>query len=192
MFLLINRLIFLTNVFIISINLSANYGKDLVKGYTDETLWLRFDMNLWTFWIYPSQKISNENFEISSEKSDCVKAFNVKNSKMIEYLPVKTYEKFPNLVAYQAFNCSLKGIRYENFKNLSELQQVNLAYNQIDFIAPNTFKDLTELEYLSISYNNLIYINDDDFKNLKNLQDLYLHYNQISFVSKNAFGQFSR
>lgn len=157
-----------------------------IEGYTEEVFWYKFDMNLWTFQIYFNHGTSNENFQISSSKSECVKAVRSANSKIIEYLPVKVYETFPALIALSFHNCSIKGIRYENFENLSDLQSLHLVRNQIKFIPTNTFKDLTELIYLDLENNKLFYISDDDFRYLKNLQMLYLSNNQISFVSKIA------
>ena len=160
---------------------------DKVEGYTAEWFWDKFDMNLWTFLIYSNHGTSNENFRISSSKSECVKAVLTPNNKKIEYLPVKVHEIFPTLVVARFYNCSIKEIRYENFEKLSELQYLDLEKNQIDFIPKDTFKDLTDLVYLELNDNKLVYINDDDFKNLKNLQFLRLDQNKISFVSKTAF-----
>jgi Leucine-rich repeat (LRR) protein len=72
----------------------------------------------------------------------------VKNNKKAKFLLVQVVERFPNLKAYSASNCSIKEISKENFAGLNKLKHLSLDNNQIERIESGTFQDLVLLENL--------------------------------------------
>lgn len=164
-----------------------NVCDEVIFGNAAECIWYKFDMNLWTFNVKTDSNIFNSNMEIFGETSQSVKGITFSHIKNVKYLPVKVHKKFPNLVAYNAFNCSVQEIRYENFENLKELQYLSLSYNKISTIPSDAFKDLIKLKFLLIGNNLLQTINELSLQPLENLRDLDFRHNQIKYVPEYAF-----
>ena len=118
-----------------------NVCDEVIFGNAEEWIWYKFDMNLWTFNVKTDSNIFNSNMEIFGDTSQSVKGITFSHIKNVKYLPVKVHKKFPNLVAYDAFNCSVQEIRYENFANLKELQYLGLQHNKISTIPSNVIKE---------------------------------------------------
>lgn len=76
-------------------------------------------------------------------------------NKDIHYLPIEVYQKYPNLIIYEAHFCAIKEIEKRNFEKLYKLKTLTLQGNQIEAILNNTFDDLVELERLSIGKSRL-------------------------------------
>lgn len=149
--------------------------------------WSKLDIDLWTFTIKSNEEISTKNVEVLAKESQSVKGFHFELNRKIEYLPVKVNKKFKNLIAYDGSYLALKGIKYQNFEKLEELQYLSLENNQITYISNDAFKDLTKLKYLYLYSNQLNYIDEEIFKNLNNLRNLNLDINQIKFLPKGIF-----
>lgn len=88
--------------------------------------------------------IDSPDFTIANRDAsvDMMKFFS--NAK-IEFLPVNVYKSFPNLVSYEAHNCSIKEITKKNFERLNKLQTIALWGNFIEIIKSDTFEGLTSL-----------------------------------------------
>jgi Leucine-rich repeat (LRR) protein len=164
----------------------TSYGQS-VGGYYKERLFTSFDMHLWTYCINPNHSIFNEHTIINEKKTEWTKGLTFMENKKVSYLPIKVYKNFPNLIAINAFNCSLRTISQGNFEKLKELQYIGLSYNFLSFIPPNTFQNVTKLKYLFISNNHLQAFDETLFKTLVNLRNLHISHNKISLVPKTAF-----
>jgi len=158
-----------------------------VDGYYRERHWSNFDMNLWTYCINSNHSIFNENTTISEEKTEWTKGITFMENKKISYLPIKVYKNFPNLIAYNAYNCSLKTIHRGGFDRLKELQFIGLSHNFLSFICQTAFQSVTKLRYLYLSNNHLKAIDENLFNKLGNLRALLISHNNISLLPKNAF-----
>lgn len=86
-----------------------------------------------------------------SEGDNQIDGINFSENKNILFLPVLVHEKFPNVIAYYAFHCSIREISKKNFEKLSRLEDLNLNSNQIEIIRSDTFEDLVALQQLHIS-----------------------------------------
>lgn len=95
-------------------------------------------------------KIDSLQFEISSERDENVTKISLYGNKNVIYLPISVSEKFPLLTELIAWQCSVKEISKENFKNLYKLQRLDLDENQITKIQSETFEDLMGLEVLRL------------------------------------------
>ncbi|CRL03220.1 CLUMA_CG016747, isoform A [Clunio marinus] len=91
-------------------------------------------------------------------------------NKKVEYLPIFIHEKFPNLEALSAYDCSIKEISKESFKELNKLKVLWLSGNQIQKIESDVFKDLTLLEIVDLSLNQISSMKGDSFEGLKHLK----------------------
>lgn len=158
-----------------------------IEGEFDNTYWYPLDIKLWTWWINSKVEISSKNAEISAAQSDYIKAINFRDNKKIEFLPIKVYKKLPNLSVFQAYNCAVKEIKYDNFENLVELQMVSLPSNEITHIPKDTFKDLSNLKHLELRINKIQAVNEILFQNLINLRYLNIGSNEISYISSSTF-----
>jgi len=141
-------------------------------------------MDLWTYYIYSTEKISTKNVEIDSTKVEYGKGLSLKYNKNIEYLPVKVAQIFPKIIAYSAYDCLIKEIKYENFEDLNELQLVSLQGGQISHVPKDIFKDLSKLKFLYLNDNQLQYIDEQVFQNLGRLIHLNVSDNQISSITR--------
>lgn len=95
-----------------------------------------------------STSILNFDSKLSSEVDKSVTGLNFDGNKKIFYLPVLISQKFPNLIAYTASNCSIDSISKENFQDLKKLKILYLHENEIQTLTGNVFEDLESLEEL--------------------------------------------
>ncbi|CAH1730577.1 unnamed protein product [Chironomus riparius] len=158
-----------------------------VGGYYKDRHWATFEMNLWTYCINPNHSIFNEHTIISEKKTEWTKGLTFMENKKVSYLPVKVYKSFPSLIAYIAYNCSLRTVNQENFERLKELQYISLSQNFLSFIPVNTFQNVTKLKYLYLSNNHFQNIDETLFNKLGNLRTLHISHNKLSMVPKTAF-----
>lgn len=101
--------------------------------------------------------IGSPMFRISSPKDDRVEGLYFWKNKKIRFLPEKVAERFPHLLMYAAWECSLTEISKSNFRSLARLTFLGLSQNQIEKIAGNTFEDLASLEHLFLSRKRLLF-----------------------------------
>jgi hypothetical protein len=93
--------------------------------------------------------IDSADFTFSSDvDGEMSEIFATLNSK-IEYLPIKIYEKFPNLLSLSFSDCGLKALTFDNLQGLTSMKRMKFSNNQIETIEIDTFKDLTRLLLVS-------------------------------------------
>lgn len=79
------------------------------------------------------------------------------NNPKVEYLLVEVYKKFPNITVYDASNCAVRQIFFDNFELLFYLESINLANNQIStFVEFAMLNNRMPLKYLDLC--NFIFI----------------------------------
>lgn len=168
-----------------------------------------FSVDLWTFSLNVNNIINSTTFTLQIDSSECVKAFRASDLKNLEFLPIHMYKIFPNLVFYEAQNCSIKYLNKRHLKNLSKLQILNLSYNKLQEVPSKAFEDLVNLQKLNLSNNDLHKIDalwsvvslitldmshnrftdirTKTFENLRELRNLSLSDNRISFLGDEHF-----
>lgn len=104
--------------------------------------------------------IESFNFTISARRDSTIERLQFRNKNII-FLPTRVDKNFPNLKTYDAFDCSIKSISRENFRNLFKLIILNLNTNNISEISSDAFNDLSELSILILGKN--IHQPDSDF-----------------------------
>ena len=181
-------MVVLVVISIISASVDSKKNENSIKGYYSDEGWPDFDYNLWTYTINADAVVTTKDTKLrASPAKPYVKGIDAADIKTIQYLPITVHEKFPNLEAYQFRNCSIKEISYENFQNLSEIQYLNLGFNEITTIPSSTFQDLSNLKTLEL-YNNLFQtINGQSLIGLQSLTYLSLQQNQITLLPDDAF-----
>ncbi|RNA05913.1 insulin-like growth factor-binding complex acid labile subunit, partial [Brachionus plicatilis] len=91
---------------------------------------------------------------------------------------------FKNLKNLKCLNLCRNDLSYlcsNIFLGLKELREIDLSYNLIEFIEPETFNHLKNL------VNDLSKINRDTFKGLNSLEKLFIQSNYLNFIDKHAF-----
>ncbi|RZF34069.1 hypothetical protein LSTR_LSTR015502 [Laodelphax striatellus] len=81
----------------------------------------------------------------------------------------------------------IKEIPPDTFKNLSKLHTLLLNNNQLSKLQNGVFNGLQELRYLYLYKNKLKEIEDKVFQDLNKLEQLYLHFNKIEKLSSGIF-----
>lgn len=106
---------------------------------------------------------------------DSVVNFVVKNS-MIHSIPMVIFTKFENLMIFSLRHVNLK--RLETFSNCKQLEEIDLAYNDLETI-PSVFDSCEKLISIFLESNSITTVDSGAFSKLKNLQELYLQINNI-------------
>lgn len=88
-------------------------------------------------------EINDENYEIPSKMDLTTVAFFTRDQKGVKFLPRNIHHIFPNLVAFQVYNCSVTSVGNNIFKNLSQLKLLSVPYNKIENIPDDAFVDLS-------------------------------------------------
>ena len=142
------------------------------------TKWYFLDNEFRTCWVL-NQAINDVGFTLLHEGERPTQFIIIKNHPGVYYLPEKLEETFPTLSGYDVYKCSLKFLRYENFKKLYQLQVLSLNFNQLDYIGSNIFDDLTHLISLKLNNNRIEGVSSRAFRNLTKLETLRLEHNEI-------------
>jgi Leucine rich repeat len=87
---------------------------------------------------------------IASESDEFMGGLDFTENSKIFFLPISVGETFPNLRAYNAYDCSIQAISKQNFEGLNKLELLFLFNNQITTISKGTFEDLKALEVLDL------------------------------------------
>jgi hypothetical protein len=111
--------------------------------------------------------------EADEEMTEIYGDFNHK----INHLPNNISEKFPMLISLSFRFCSLKTVKKESFKELTQIEHIDLSYNEIATIEIGTFDDLKNLLYLFLAFNEIKILNADVFIPLVKLKSLSLSFN---------------
>jgi Leucine-rich repeat (LRR) protein len=162
-------------------------GSKVITGYYKNEVWADFTVKLYTFNANDSVKVSTKDAEVKSQLKGYVKGFGIEDNTNVEYLPIKLYKTFPNLVGYYISNCPVTEIDYSHFKKLVKLRSIIINYTSLKTIAQDTFKDLKNLWILNLAGGLLTSIDDQVFRNLVALKDLNIMENDIETISINAF-----
>lgn len=81
----------------------------------------------------------------------------------------------------------LREVDKNNFYEMKELEEINLANNKIDWIQQSAFNTLPKLEILRLNNNNLRNVNSSWFVDCPNLWKIDLSFNNILKINRHAF-----
>lgn len=150
------------------------------------TLWFYLDKNLLTCRI-DSQKIVKGKFTLSPLADSSIEAVSFEHNKNLTIIPDNIAHYFPNVIGFQAFNCSVEIINEKNFKGLKKLRNLNLSHNKIQTIQCDAFIDLNKLEFLTLSNNKIKFLCTRLFSALENLRSLFFYTNEIKILHSKTF-----
>lgn len=99
---------------------------------------------------------STKQMTIIGERNDKVTSlsFNGYQNIGLKYLPIEVHLNFPKIKWYKATSCNITEVSKLNFENLSEIEYMNLDFNELETVESDTFEGLARLRY--ISFGNLI------------------------------------
>lgn len=163
------------------------YAEHQIKGFFSQNVWTILSMRYCTFNVFPNETVYSEDSTISAKRTETTEAISFENNKRIAFLPVKVYRTFPNLVAYEVFDCSLRSVTYKNFERLNRLQFVGLEKNQLRHIPDDTFRNLRQIQHIYLYGNELTHVDEKTFETLENLRNINLKENQIDYISEGTF-----
>lgn len=158
----------------------------MVSCSFDEDLWDFLDKDLRTCKVF-DQAITDRDFTISSSRDESVEGFVVQDNPNVKFLPEKVAESFPQLVAYEVFNCSAEFVGENHFIFLNKLKVLKLSNNKIHTIEPYAFKDLHNLEEINLDNNEIEYLPEHLFESFGKLKNLFMVNNKILFLRENIF-----
>lgn len=148
---LVVRKLFAVFWFVVEVCWTMNASQISCEG-VDFPSWLGDNDEVKRCLMQKTTTIDSEGITISS-KDESMRRLNFYQNKQIKYLPVEVFESFPNLLAYDAANCSLTTITKSYFRKMVKLKSLSLNDNQILMIYSDTFEDLIALEFLYLRKN---------------------------------------
>ncbi|KAL7048091.1 hypothetical protein ACKWTF_003208 [Chironomus riparius] len=205
-----SRFVQLIFALIVLFNVGSSFGDNPlpVNGRIKHTTFPKIG-SLLSFNIFAFVQIDQDNFEIGSTRNESIQGLNSKSNDDIEFLPVKVYEKFPNLIAYQFKSSAVRSVEYKHFEKLKELESISLIDNQILQITNDAFKDSPKLKYLNLNENLLVdicfidsitslwmvdftanqieHLQSDAFEHLTELRNVSLQINKLTSFDANYF-----
>jgi hypothetical protein len=108
--------------------------------------------------------------------------------KIINSLNQKCFENFVHLQEINLNFCGLFFIAADCFADLNGLKILNLSNNQISKLHVNTFRNLINLEKLNLSWNKIVILKARLFQTLRNLKFLDLSFNSTLKLENNVLG----
>lgn len=133
------------------------------------------------------QTIGNEDYVLDSDVDDTIEEFIIRKMKKVQFLPVNISDKFPNLKLLEVNDCGLTVVRSFYFKNMFNVQRMDLNHNEIDTIEVDAFKDLVSVERLFLEYNSILTLDEKLFVSMVSLETLMLRSNYIDFLTTSTF-----
>lgn len=97
--------------------------------------------------------INRTGIQIYTSRSKSLRNLIFNNNQNIQYLPVKIYKPFPEIVSIEAENCRIQEISQSNFRKLYRMKILKLNRNLITTIEFGTFSDNKELQLIDLSKN---------------------------------------
>lgn len=134
-----------------------------------------------------NQNIDTEYSVLASDFNTSVKAFVIRDNKELKFLPINIGEKFLNLKEFGVVRCGLTVVSSHYFKDMRNLQDVDLDGNKIETIEAGAFKDLVNVKGLYLSHNIIRTLDENLFATMVNLDCLDLRFNKIKFLGPNTF-----
>ncbi|XP_031640336.1 leucine-rich repeat-containing protein 70-like [Contarinia nasturtii] len=104
---------------------------------------------------------------------------------VIRYIPSNFFihkNTFECLITLRMENVSLKAIYPHNFENITKLEVLQLAYNQIEHVPAGIFRHLPNLNTVDLSHNAIETIDTNAFRDCINLQHLQLNNNRLTVL----------
>lgn len=109
---------------------------------------------------------------------------------VIRYIPSNFFihkTSFEYLITLKMENVSLKAIHPFNFANITHLEVLELASNQIEHIPAGIFRHLPILHTVDLSNNAIATIDSDAFQNCINLEQLQMNHNRLIALNADWF-----
>ena len=126
----------------------------------------------------------NGNHQTGKSNND-TEVFRIWNDCTLELIPQKIGEFFPNLIAIWFNDCKFKEVEADDFVNMTNLVELDLAYNQLEFVHEKAFGNLKNLQILYLSNNRIIYVGPNVLQTLPNL--VYVTFESNFCISANSF-----
>jgi Leucine-rich repeat (LRR) protein len=96
-------------------------------------------------------------------------------------------ETFSNLKTLLITEQPIKFVERSDFAGLTQLEYLELSWNQIEFLPEDVFWDLPNLEELYLFDNKIKKLPVNIFKSLKKLKTIWLSSNKIDHLPKDLF-----
>ncbi|XP_041642274.1 vasorin-like [Cheilinus undulatus] len=103
-----------------------------------------------------------------------------RRSNTVPHVPTTTQ----NLYIFQN---GIRTLSQDDFKDLGELELLDLSQNELAEIPDDVFEMLAKLKNLDLSSNQITHISKGTFSGLVQLERLYLHSNRIQSIHLEAF-----
>lgn len=155
--------------------------------YSD-TDWQPLQEQLYTCDIF-TQTIDSPDYKIKFEPSESekVRGLRFNDNKNVRFLPSNIAEIFPDVKALTASGTHLNMLSSNDLKGLSKLKYISFANSDLTEIEDGTFKDLNELQELDLSDSSIRSIGEGGLTGMAALKTLYLGGNKLTSLEPKTF-----
>lgn len=105
----------------------------------------------------------------------------------ITYIPKSIGEFFPNLRYFRITKSALRYIEFRDFKNLKQLQTLDLSSNKIERISQCSFHYTESLVKLNLNGNKIQALHEKTLMNLPLLEEFTANNNEITHLDGDIF-----
>lgn len=122
-----------------------------------------------------------------SNQSATIFDFQLRNLTTINWETLNTTYVLKNATHLYLNNNSISSIENSIFETATNLQVLNLSFNNLTHLNRNIFDSMTNLSELYLNNNKIWVLKNFTFGKLKNLKILRLQYNEMTEIDKNQF-----
>ena len=122
-----------------------------------------------------------------SNQSATIVDLQLRNLTTINWETLNTTYVLQNATHLYLNNNSISNLEKAIFETTTNLQVLNLSFNNLTYLNRNVFDSMTNLSELYLNNNKISVLKNFTFSKLKNLKILKLYYNEMTEIDKNQF-----
>lgn len=126
-------------------------------------------------------------FSFPKKKKKLVSKLQIHDAKGVQYLPDDIGIKFPRMIEIEVVRCSVKFLRFRNFRKLYQLRRLILSDNKLEMLNANVFNDLRDLRVLKLNRNCIKFIPAEIFSRQLQISSVEVISNRLTSLDVTTF-----
>lgn len=130
--------------------------------------------------------VNANDFTIASPRNPRMAKFKMDSVVNAHHLPIKVFEKFPNIDYYKCSGSKVRNVARVHFYKLRGIKTLSLSSNQITNIENDAFVDLINVEHVGLGSNQIKSL-PAVFPNSNRIKSFEFYSNSATFIDENTF-----